>query len=124
MKTLIKYIISGSIAVSTRLVFLAVMVEIMHMPEIVASNLSFCVSVSINYLLQHRFVYKCEGKHSKHASRFIMVALTGLLINYIVFSYLLTVIDFYLLAQLITIILVFAFNFIVNTTFTFRKETV
>ncbi len=78
----------------------------------------------MNYVLQHNFVYNCEGGHSKHASRFAMVTLMGLLINYVVFSQLLLVMDFYLLAQLIALIIVFVFSFIVNTTFTFRKEAV
>lgn len=122
MKTLIKYIISGSIAVLTHLVLLMMMVEMLQAPEVFASNISFCIGAMVNYLLQHNFVYNCEGQHGKHASRFIMVTLTGLLINYVVFSQLLTLIDFYVLAQLITIIIVFVFSFIVNTTFTFRKE--
>lgn len=123
MKTLIKYIISGSIAVLTHLLLLTLMVEMMQVPEVFASNISFCIGAIVNYLLQHNFVYNCEGGHGKHASRFVMVTLTGLLINYVVFSQLLTFIDFYLLAQLITIVMVFVFSFIVNTTFTFRKET-
>lgn len=124
MKTLIKYIISGSIAVLTHLALLTLMVEVMHVPEVFASNLSFCIGAVVNYLLQHNFVYNCEGDHSKHASRFAMVTLTGLLINYVVFSQLLQIIDFYLFAQLVTIIVVFVFSFIVNTTFTFRKEAI
>lgn len=123
-KTLVKYIISGSIAVATHMILLTIMVEMLQAPAVVASNISFCIGAIVNYLLQHNFVYNCEGGHSKHASRFIMVTLAGLLINYLVFSQLLTVIDFYLLAQLITIIIVFVFSFIVNTTFTFRKEAV
>jgi putative flippase GtrA len=123
MKTLIKYIISGSIGVLTHLVLLTLMVETMNMPEVFASNISFCIGATVNYLLQHNFVYNCEGGHGKHASRFAMVTLMGLLINYVVFSRLLAVIDFYLLAQLMTLIIVFVFSFIINTTFTFRKET-
>jgi len=122
MTTLIKYIISGSIAVLTHLVLLTLMVELIGVPEVFSSNISFCIGAAVNYWLQHNFVYKCEGKHGKHASRFAMVTLIGLLINYVVFSQLLSVVSFYLLAQLITLVIVFVFSFIVNTTFTFRKE--
>lgn len=124
MKTLIKYIISGSIAVLTLFFVLTFMVEVLYMPKIFASNVSFAIAAIINYLLQHKFVYKCEGKHVKHASRFVIVTLMGLFINVMVFSQLLDVIDSYQFSQLITIIIVFVFSFVVNTTFTFRKGAV
>ena len=122
IKILIKYAISSSIAVLTLFLLLRLMVEMMGVAEILASNISFLIAATVNYFLQHNFVYNCEGGHGKHASRFAMVTLTGLLINHVVFSQLLSVISFYLLAQFVTLIIVFVFGFIVNTAFTFRKE--
>ena len=119
MNTLFKYIITGSFAVFSLMCILLLLVEVFNVNKVVASAIAFVVASVINYSLQHRFVYQCTGGHDKHALRFFLVTVVGLGINSLLFPQLLKVMDIYLLAQLVTIVAVFMFSFIMNTKFTF-----
>ena len=121
MNTLFKYIITGSLAVFSLMCVLIFLIEVFDVNKVVASAIAFVVASIINYSLQHRFVYQCTGAHDKHALRFILVTVAGLGINTLLFPQLLNIINIYLLAQLVTIVVVFIFSFIMNTKFTFRE---
>ena len=124
MNTLFKYIITGSLAVFSLMCVLILLVEVFEVNKVVASAIAFIVASIINYSLQHRFVYQCTGAHDKHVLRFILVTVVGLGINSLLFPQLLKVVDIYLLAQLVTIVAVFMFSFVMNTKFTFREGAV
>jgi len=122
MNTLYRYIISGSTAVLTMLVILFILVEALSLEKVIASAIAFTLGSVVNYLLQYHYVYKCDGAHSGHSLRYILVTLGGLFINSLLFAQLLEFIDIYLLAQLITIAVVFVYSFTINTQFTFKEK--
>ena len=122
MNTLFRYIVAGSTAVLTMLGILFFLVEFLSVDKVIASAIAFTLGSVVNYLLQYHYVYQCDGAHSGHSLRYILVTSGGLLINSLLFAQLLQFMDIYLLAQLVTIGVVFVYSFIINTQFTFKEK--
>ena len=117
------YGVAGGLATLTHLAVLAALVEGLAMPGTWASAIGFACAVPVNYVLQHRYVFRAQGNHRTFFLRYIMVTLgtmavnTGLLfVLYEVFGV------FYLLAQIITIGFIVVANFFINMQFTFAAR--
>lgn len=82
---LIKFGIVGVIATVVDVGVLMLLKEIVKMDVLVASAISFTVSVTVNYILSMLFVFK-GGKHGKAKEFIIFVALSlgGLLLNQLI----------------------------------------
>ena len=118
--TMLRYFIFGSMAALSRLVALAILVEIGGMQKIVASVASFFISVVINYYLQKRFTFKSSESDLYALPKFLAVSLVGLGINVGIFALLLQIVH-YLVAQVIASVLVFLFNYSVSRMFIFLR---
>ena len=79
---IIKFSIVGVIATIIDFSVLMLLKEVVHLDVLVASALSFCVSVVANYILSMLFVFK-GGKNGKIKEFIIFVVLSvgGLLLN-------------------------------------------
>lgn len=82
---LIKFGIVGVIATVIDVGVLMLLKEIVHMDVLIASAISFSVSVTANYILSMLFVFK-GGKNSKAKEFVIFVALSigGLILNQLI----------------------------------------
>jgi len=76
----------------------------------------------MNYSLNYRYTFKSSQKHAKTMARFFLIALLGMFINMGIMHVLVHQIHlFYLLAQVLSTILVLFWNFILNKFWTFNQ---
>lgn len=85
IKQLFKFAIVGGIASVVDIGILAMLKEIFGVDVLIASAISFCVSVTVNYILSMRFVFK--GKKQNKVNEFIvfvLLSIGGLGLNQII----------------------------------------
>ena len=82
----IKYVISGGLSALTWLILLWIGVEFVSLPKTLSSFIGFCVGSTVNYSLQHRYVFKKYGNHGLFLKRYIVVTGFIFLCNYIINS--------------------------------------
>lgn len=79
---IIKFGIVGVIATLIDFGVLALLKEVLHLNVLVASAISFSVSVVVNYVLSMLFVFKSEQSSKvKEFAVFVVLSVGGLLIN-------------------------------------------
>ena|SRR5215469_14519805 len=71
----------GSVATAIQYAILILGVELLALRPAVASGIGFVVSATVNYYLNHRLTFRSSRPHLSAASRFIVVAGVGLLLN-------------------------------------------
>ena len=59
---LFKFAIVGVIAAFVDVGVLVILKELFHVEVLIASAISFCVSVTVNYILSMSFVFKSKGQ--------------------------------------------------------------
>ena len=114
---LIKFGFVGVVASVVDMCILILLKEVFDVDELIASAISFSVSVTANYILSMRFVFKGKGQ-SKTREFIIFVALSigGLCINQIIMWIGVKKMSFYYLA-----VKIFAMIFVTAYTFATRK---
>ena len=117
-----RYGLSGSAAVGTHLVVLALLVELAGSPAVMASWVGFTCGTIVNYALQRRFVFSRSSGHRLYFPRYLAVTLVTMTLNTALFWVLSSGFGvFYLASQVITIGIVVPVNFALNRSFTFAR---
>lgn len=117
-----RYGASGGLAAATHLGVLILLVEVAGAPETPASAAGFACATPVNYLLQHRFVFRSSRHHAAAFPRYVGITLATLALNTAVFWCLADLLGiFYVLSQILTIGLVVPVNFVLNRTVTFPR---
>lgn len=120
---LFRYVISGSIAASAIFVLLALQVELLSVPPLVASTVCFVVGSLINYSLQYHWTFQADGPHSVMFVRFSLVTLATMTLNIGLFWVFTEVFQIhYLIAQGLAIGLIVVVNFLINKHYTFAAD--
>ena len=122
---IIKFSIVGVIATIVDFGVLMLLKEVVHFDVLVASALSFCVSVVANYILSMLFVFK-GGKNGKIKEFIIFVVLSigGLLLNQLLMwlgTEILAV--YYLWVKVFTCVFVPIYNFVTRKIFLEKKAS-
>ena len=120
---LIKFGIVGVIATVIDLGVLVFLKEIIHIDVLIASTVSFSVSVTANYILSMLFVFK-GNENSKIKEFIIFVALSvgGLILNQLVMWLGTEVLNlYYLLVKLFAMFFVPIYNFVTRKIFLEKK---
>jgi putative flippase GtrA len=116
---LAKYTVSGGAAAVAHLLVFQVASGLGMWP-LVASALGFCVAIAVNYLLQYHWTFSYLGSHATAFRRYISVTLLSFAVNLAAFKLLSDHVAVSpLVAQAIAIVLVFAFNFSLNASYSF-----
>ena len=120
---LVRYALAGTLAVAVHYAILILLVESETIDATLASSSGFAVGVVVNYMLQYYWTFRSSGSHSKRFPLFAGVAVAMLMVNAAIFWMLHegTGMD-YRLAQAFAIGLVFLFNFVINSRYTFAPE--
>lgn len=87
----------------------------------ISSSIGFVFAVTNNYLLNRQFTFRSQDTHiTLQFSKFFLVSITGLLLSngLLFFFQKYTQLNFYL-CKIAVILLLFGFNFWVNSIFTF-----
>ena len=120
---LFKFGIVGVIALLIDVGVLLILREILHIDVLIASAVSFCVSVTANYILSMLFVFK-GGENSKVKEFIVFVALSigGLLLNqFIMWLGTEIMTAYYLWAKVFALVFVPIYNFVTRKIFLEKK---
>lgn len=89
----------------------------------VASTIGFVVSSFANYVLNYHFTFRSQESHGPAFAKFMTLVGVGLVLNYGLMQLLVGYGWYYLVAQVCTTGVVFLWNFIGNSLWTFRAYT-
>ena len=124
MLQLIKFGIVGVIATFVDVGVLVVLKELLHVDVLLASAISFCVSVTVNYILSMSFVFK--GKKQSKLREFVIfvfLSIGGLCLNqFILWIGVKFTSIYYLTVKLLAMVIVPTYNFITRKIFLESKE--
>ena len=122
---LIRFGIVGVIAMIIDVGVLALLKEVMHVDVLVASAISFSVSVVANYILSMLWVFKSKGENKvKEFVIFVLLSIGGHLINQLIMWLGTEVVDFYYLAvKVFALLFVPIYNFVTRKIFLEKKES-
>lgn len=121
---LIKFGIVGIIASIVDLGVLVALKELLNVDVLIASTISFCVSVAVNYILSMAFVFKSKNRNKvKEFIVFVLLSAGGLCLNQLVLwiGVRLTSVN-YLIVKLFAMIIVPIYNFITRKIFIESKD--
>ena len=121
---LIKFAIVGVIAAFVDVGVLVVLKEFLNIDVLIASAISFCVSVTVNYVLSMSFVFKSK-KQSKVKEFIIFVCLSvgGLGLNQLILWVGVNFTSiYYLIIKFMAMVIVPVYNFITRKIFLESKE--
>lgn len=120
---LIKFGIVGVIAAVVDVGVLVSLKELLLMDVLVASAISFCVSVTVNYILSMSFVFKGKNQNKlKEFIIFVILSVGGLGLNQLIlwvgvnFTSL-----YYLVVKFLAMVIVPVYNFITRKIFLEEK---
>lgn len=121
---LIKFGIVGVIAAITDVGVLVILKELLHVDVLIASTISFCVSVIANYLLSMAFVFKSKGESKiKEFIIFVFLSIGGLCLNQLILWIGVKFTSvYYLIIKLLAMVIVPVYNFITRKIFLESKE--
>jgi putative flippase GtrA len=119
---LLRFGLVGGVATGIQYVILVVLVHEGVSPA-VASAIGFVVSAFGNYLLNYHFTFRSRESHGPAATKFVTLAAGGLVINFVLMHVLVGAGWYYLLAQVLVTAVVFMWNFVGNSVWTFRAYT-
>ena len=122
---LIRFGIVGVIAMIIDVGVLTFLKEVMHVDVLIASAISFTVSVVVNYILSMLWVFKSKGENKvKEFVIFVLLSIGGLLINQLIMWLGTEVVNFYYLAvKVFALLFVPIYNFVTRKIFLEKKES-
>lgn len=119
-RQIVRYALAGGTAAATHIVLLAVFVEMFGIAQIAASVTAFCIAHALNYLMQYHLTFRANTPHTSAATRFMAVTAVTFTLNAALFT-VLSMGLYYVLAQAVTLAVIFVVNFVLNRRFTFRR---
>ncbi len=97
--------------------------EFLGLAPVISSSIGYVLSAILNYLLNRQLTFGSERKHSESVPRFFAISVAGLIINAVIVYSSQTVGGVhYLIAQIISTIIVLFWNFYANRAWTFNKK--
>ncbi|MBQ4111017.1 MAG: GtrA family protein [Clostridia bacterium] len=120
---LIKFGIVGVIAAAVDVGVLVILKELLLMDVLIASAISFCVSVTVNYILSMSFVFKSKNQNKlKEFVIFVILSIGGLGLNQLILwvGVRFTTI-YYLVIKFLAMVIVPFYNFITRKIFLEEK---
>lgn len=121
---LIKFGIVGVIAAIVDVGALVILKELLNINVILASTVSFCVSVAVNYILSMAFVFKGKNQSKvKEFVIFVLLSVGGLCLNELIIWIGVTFTSvYYLIVKIFAMVIVPVYNFITRKIFLEEKR--
>jgi len=121
IKRFIGFAGTGAIATGIQYLILIVLRELFGLPAVLSSSVGYGIAAIANYLMKYHWVFGSGEHHQVAGPKYAVVSLTGLALNTL-FMYLGTEVlsIHYLIAQVISTLLVLIWNFSINSVWTFR----
>ena len=121
---LFKFGIVGVIALLIDVGVLLILREILHIDVLIASAVSFCVSVTANYILSMLFVFESKANNkAREFLIFVILSIGGLLLNQLI-MWLGTDIFaiYYMWVKIFALLFVPIYNFVTRKIFLEKKD--
>jgi putative flippase GtrA len=117
---LFRYLSVGVVVVTIQFSLLSTLVELFHLNPTLASAISYVIATVVNYLLQYHFTFRSNHRHHVVFVRYLLVTGAALGLNVLIFWICNEVFQvWYLFSQMVALVLVTAFNFILGRYYTF-----
>jgi putative flippase GtrA len=120
LERLVRFGMVGALATGVQYLILVALVRWAGLWPPVASALGFLVSAVGNYLLNYHFTFFSRQPHAPAALKFLILSTVGLALNAALMEHLMDLGWHYLVAQVFVTAIVFLWNFIGNSLWTFR----
>lgn len=114
---ILRYLLAGFLAFSIDAFFLFTLTEYLHFHYLLSTVLAYSVGLFVSYFANIRWVFnkRKQKKQTMEILIFILITLFGLLITYVSMWYLTSKLNlFYLISKIITVIVVFIWNFLLK----------
>jgi putative flippase GtrA len=123
LRQFLMFAVVGAVGTTAHYAVLIALVQTRTATVPIATTCGFAVGALINYVLNYRFTFGSGKRHAEALPKFLLVALSGAVLNYAV-MWLLTreTSVHYLLAQLGTTALVLVWNYLLNRGWTFAHR--
>jgi putative flippase GtrA len=122
----IKFALIGGISFIVDIGLMILIKELLGASVIIATTISYCVSVFVNYFLSIRYVFKSNGKYSKtkELSIYLLLSLIGLAINDLIMWYAGVLVgdQYYIISKIVSTIIVTFYNFSSRKIFLEKKS--
>tara|TARA_R110002072_G_scaffold30233_4_gene94690 strand:+ start:115 stop:525 length:411 start_codon:yes stop_codon:yes gene_type:complete len=115
----LRFLLTGGASTLLQFAFLVSFIEVLHMPKVFASGLSYALSACCNYFLNYYFTFTSTRHHGSAAPRFALGVIFGLGISATSFWLLLELAPHYVLAQAGATVFTLFVNFTVQRLWVF-----
>lgn len=112
----------GGAATGLHYAIMFICAAVLGMSVVWSSVIGFCFGAVANYLLNARLTFRSDQPHRNTAPRFFVTAGAGLLLNYVLLSFLVSSGLHAIPAQLLTTLGVLIWNYCINGLWTFAKR--
>jgi putative flippase GtrA len=118
--SMVKYFVVGGLGTITHLSLLYATVEYLSFEPLVGSSVVFIWVVIQSYLLNKNWTFENNSKHTSTLPRYLVVSGIGFLSNLLLMYLMINVLElWYMLAQILTVTVIPAMNFLLNKYWTF-----
>jgi len=119
MRQFVKFSFAGIIASLTDVALLALLKEVFEIEVMIASAISFCVAVIVNYILSMTFVFKSKNSNKAgEFTTFVLLSVGGLCINQLIMYFGAVYMSFYyLLIKVVAMVIEGIYNFVTRKIF-------
>lgn len=118
----LKFLCVGGASTLAQFLVLIMLVEWLRTPAIAASALSYLFGAACNYLLNYYVTFRASEQHVSALPKFLLVVLVGLSANTMFFSFFLSILDIYLVAQVLATVLTLILNFLLHKLWIYRTS--
>lgn len=121
---IVKFGLVGVVATVVDFGVLVVLKELLGVDVLIASAISFCVSVAVNYVLSMAFVFKSKERNKlREILIFVLLSVGGLALNqFILWIGVRFTSTYYLIVKLFATVIVPVYNFVTRKIFLEAKE--
>ncbi len=115
-----RYLIAGGTAFVVLMIVLIFLVEVFNLNEVLATAIGLLCATPVNYLLQKRFVFRCQAPAGKSFLVYCLVTIATMMLNVELFYLILKYSELhYTIAQALTTIIIVILNYVINRHLTF-----
>jgi len=118
------FLFVGVAATAVHYSVLALVVSVLGQRPVVGSMLGFLAGGIVSYLLNYRYTFASNEAHHVASTKFFIVAGVGFVFNTLLMTLFTEYWSWhYLVAQAVTTVIILAWHFVGNRTWTFRSAT-
>lgn len=120
----IKYTLVGTVGLMIDIGWLYVFIEFLAWPLLTATTLAFLLSTTVGFVLHKWWTFHNHSKHYRELYlKFFLVSVVGLaLTNGFMYIFVALLGLWYILAKILTALLILAWSFLSNKYWTFKKK--